>query len=330
MAKQAGQKLKLLYLIQIFEEYTDENHSLTMAQIRKKLQELMRLDKEPDRKSIYDDIDQLQDFGYDIIQESTKTDTFYKLASRDFELFELKMMVDAIASSKFLSEAKSRELIRKLEKFCSKAEKNSLNRQIVMANRVKTMNINIHYNVDALHRAIAADKQVKFRYFDYDLKKQRKYYKSGEDYVVSPWQMLYSDDNYYLVAVDEGKIKHFRVDKMDSVEMLEADRAGQDLFGKVDMQDYQRYTFNMFGGKVEYVTLRFMNRMMGAAIDRFGKDVVASKTDESHFDITVPVAISPQFFAWVFGLGNTVTIVEPQHVKEKMKEMLKKAQKFYE
>ena len=330
MAKQAGQKLKLLYLIRIFEEYTDENHSLTMAQIREKLQELMRLDKKPDRKSIYDDIDQLQDFGYDIIQEQTKTDTFYKLASRDFELFELKMMVDAIASSKFLSEAKSRELIRKLEKFCSKAEKNSLNRQIVMANRVKTMNINIHYNVDALHRAIAADKQVKFRYFDFDLKKQRKYYKNGEDYIVSPWQMLYSDDNYYLVAVDEGKIKHFRVDKMDSVEMLEVDRAGQDLFGKVDMQDYQRYTFNMFGGKVEYVTMRFMNRMMGAAIDRFGKDVVAQKADESHFDITVPVAISPQFFAWVFGLGNTVTIVEPEHVKEKMKEMLKKAQKFYE
>lgn len=330
MAKQAGQKLKLLYLIQIFEEYTDETHSLTMLEIRTKLQELMRLDSMPDRKSVYDDIDQLQDFGYDIIQEETKTQTYYKLASRDFELFELKMMVDAIASSKFLSEAKSRDLIRKLEKYCSKADKNSLNRQIVMANRVKTMNISIHYNVDELHRAIAANKQVKFRYFDYDLKKQRQYLKKGADYVVSPWQMLYSDDNYYLVAVEEGKIKHFRVDKMEDVTMQDADRMGQELFERVDMQDYHRYTFNMYGGNVELVTLQFLNRMMGAAIDRFGRDIVVSKADDYHFRITVPVAVSPQFFAWIFGLGNTVSIVEPEHVKEKMKDMLKKASERYE
>ena len=207
MAKQPGQKLKLLYLIQIFEECTDENHGITMTQIRTKLQELMRLDSMPDRKSVYDDIDQLQDFGYDIIQEQTRTETYYKLASRDFEVAELKMMVDAIASSKFLSESKSRSLIQRLEKFCSNADKSSLNRQIVMANRVKSMNTNIHYNVDALHRAIAENKQVKFRYFDFDLKKQRQYYKKGADYVVSPWQMLYSDDNYYLVAIDDGKVK---------------------------------------------------------------------------------------------------------------------------
>ncbi len=330
MAKQAGQKLKLLYLIQIFEECTDENHGITMSEIRQKLQDLMRLDNQPDRKSVYDDIDQLQDFGYDIIQEQTRTDTFYKLASRDFEIFELKMMVDAIASSKFLSEAKSRELIRKLEKFCSNAEKSSLNRQIVMANRVKSMNTKIHYNVDELHRAIAANKQVKFRYFDFDLKKQRQYLKKGADYIVSPWQMLYSDDNYYLVAVDEGKIKHFRVDKMEDVKALESDRSGQELFEKVDMQDYQRYTFNMYGGKVEHVTLQFLNRMMGAAIDRFGRDIVVTKADDWHFQITVPVAVSPQFFAWVFGLGNTVSIVGPEHVKEKMKEMLKKTSERYE
>ena len=164
MAKQPGQKLKLLYLIQIFEECTDENHGITMTEIRQKLQQLMRLDSMPDRKSVYDDIDQLQDFGYDIIEEQTRTQTYYKLASRDFEVSELKMMVDAIASSKFLSEAKSRELIRKLEKQCSNADKASLNRQIVMANRVKSMNIKVHYNVDALHRAIAENKQVKFKY----------------------------------------------------------------------------------------------------------------------------------------------------------------------
>ena len=302
MAKQPGQKLKLLYLIQIFEECTDENHGITMTEIRQKLQQLMRLDSMPDRKSVYDDIDQLQDFGYDIIEEQTKVQTYYKLASRDFEVSELKMMVDAIASSKFLSEAKSRELIHKLEKQCSNADKASLNRQIVMANRVKSMNTKVHYNVDALHRAIAENKQVKFKYFDFDQKKQRKYYKKGDDYVVSPWQMLYSDDNYYLVAVDDGKIKHFRVDKMEGMKDLDAARTGEEIFAKVDMQDYQRYTFNMYGGKVEHVTLQFTNHMMGAAIDRFGKDVVVQKADEWHFRITVPVAVSNQFFGWVLGL----------------------------
>ena len=330
MAKQPGQKLKLLYLIQIFEECTDENHGITMTQIRTKLQELMRLDSMPDRKSVYDDIDQLQDFGYDIIQEQTRTETYYKLASRDFEVAELKMMVDAIASSKFLSESKSRSLIQRLEKFCSNADKSSLNRQIVMANRVKSMNTNIHYNVDALHRAIAENKQVKFRYFDFDLKKQRQYYKKGADYVVSPWQMLYSDDNYYLVAIDDGKVKHFRVDKMDGVGVLEADRVGEEVFAKVDMQDYQRYTFNMYGGKVEHVTMQFTNHMMGAAIDRFGRDIVVQKADDWHFRITVPVAVSNQFFGWVLGLKNQVKIIGPDSVVDQWKALLDDVRKRYE
>ena len=199
-----------------------------------------------------------------------------------------------------------------------------------MANRVKSMNTKVHYNVDALHRAIAENKQVKFKYFDFDLKKQRQYYKKGADYVVSPWQMLYSDDNYYLVAVDDGKIKHFRVDKMNGVDVLEADRVGEEILSKVDMQDYQRYTFNMYGGKVEHVTLQFTNHMMGAAIDRFGRDIVPQKADDWHFRITVPVAVSNQFFGWVLGLKNQVKIIGPENVVDQWKALLDDVRKRYE
>ena len=188
----------------------------------------------------------------------------------------------------------------------------------------------VYQKENALHRAIAENKQVKFKYFDFDQKKQRQYYKKGADYVVSPWQMLYSDDNYYLIAVDDGKIKHFRVDKMDGVDVLEADRVGEEIFSKVDMQDYQRYTFNMYGGKVEHVTLQFTNHMIGAAIDRFGRDILVQKADDKHFRITVPVAVSNQFFGWVLGLKNQVKIIGPENVVDQWKALLDDVRRRYE
>ena len=330
MAKQGGQKLKLLYLIRILEDLTDENHGITMGQIREKLMSMMRLDKEPDRKSIYDDIAELQDFGYDIITEKTRTDTYYKLASRDFDLAELRMIVDAIASSKFLSESKTKTLIKKMEKYCCDADKASLNRQVLLANRVKSQNEGIHRNVDAIHGAIAANKKIAFQYFDYDLNKHRRYLKKGEKYIASPWQMIYSDENYYLLCLEGGKFKHFRVDKMEAVETMDADREGEEEFKQIDMAKYQRYTFNMFGGEVKNVTLRFTNHLMGTVMDRFGRDVLVQKADDKHFRITVPVAVSNQFFGWVLGLKNQVRIIGPDSVVEQWKALLDDVRGRYE
>ena len=181
------------------------------------------------------------------------------------------MMVDSIASSKFLSEAKTKTLIQKLETLCSSYQARALNREVTLANRVKSMNNTIHINVDQLHAAIAENTQVKFRYFDYDLNKQRRYFKKGECYVVSPWRMLYADDNYYLLAWDakEEKFKHFRVDKMDGVAQvllgnIRVAREGAEAFSKLDMSAYTKYTFSMFGGEIEHVTMIFQNRMMGS------------------------------------------------------------------
>lgn len=282
-----------------------------------------RYDITAERKSIYSDMAAFRETGFLDITTPQGKERGYSVASRTFELNELKMMIDSIVSSKFLSEAKTRELIKKMESLCSKHEAQTLHRNIVLANRVKSMNKSIYFNVDSVHQAIAANKQIQFRYFDYDTNKQRRYLKKGEYYIASPFAMIYADDNYYLLAYESGKFKHFRVDKMESVKMLELiDREGIDEFQKVDMAAYSKYTFSMFGGEIAPVTMVFQNRFMGTVMDRFGRDVVVMKEDERHFRITVPVAISQQFFAWVFGLGKGVRIVAPDSVKEKMKKAL--------
>ena len=334
MPRSEGQKLKLLYLKQIFEEYSDENHGLTMEQI---LLHLKNNGVSAERKSIYSDIFTLtEDYGMDIELEKSSKPPVYKLMSRDFELPELKMLVDSIASSKFLSEAKARMLIDKIKKLCSHYNADSLSRQVTLTNRAKNMNNSIHYNVDAVHQAIAANAQIKFRYFDYDCRKERYYFKKGECFVVSPWRMLYTDDCYYLLAYDADAaiFKHFRVDRMEKVEQAKAkgkkiDRLGAEAFAKLDMSTYTTYTFSMFGGEIEHVTMVFQNRLMNVVIDKFGRDVVVLKEDDRHFRITVPVAVSNQFFGWVFGLGNTVKIVAPESVKDAYKKLLKSIQEKY-
>lgn len=330
MAKQGGQKLKLLYLIQIFEENTDENgHYITLPQIQEKLKLMMRLDKEPDRKSLYDDIEVLRDdYGFDICDERIGAKTYYYLGSRKFRVSDLRMMVDAIASSKFLTEKKTKELITKLEDFCSPFERMTLNRQITLANRVKSSNDSIHYNVNNISNAIADNRKITFRYFSYDEKKERKFNKST--YKVSPWAMIYADDNYYLLALDGNKFKHFRVDRMMNIAFADEPREGEAEFKKKNMADYQKYTFNMYGGEVKGVTLQFQNRLMNVAIDKFGKEIIPSRVDANHFKITVPVAVSDQFFGWVVGLGKGVKIVEPADIREKMRAFLDGIAGMYE
>ncbi len=258
----------------------------------------------------------------------------YSVTKRLFELSELKMIIDAIQSSKFLSEAKTRELIKKLENLCSKHEAQTLHRQVILTNRVKSMQSSqtLLQSVDVIHRAISLNTQVSFQYFDYDIKKQKHYMKKGEKYVVSPWAMIYTDDNYYLLAYTAGKFKHFRVDRMDNTtamtvvvndtEVASLEREGAEAFAKVDMSAYSKYTFSMFEGEMKHITMVFQNRMMKTVMDRFGRDVMVMKEDNTHFRITVPIAVSQQFYGWIFGLGKSVRIIGPEEVKEGMKKAL--------
>lgn len=318
--KSKNQKRKLFMLNRILEENTDEDHGLRMSDLIKKLKEN---GIEAERKSIREDIQELQAMGIDVgtVGENAK---LYKLFSREFEVFEIKLLVDSIQRSKFLPEDKTEALVQKLMKLCSCHERHTLERQVIVANRAKNLNTRIHYNMDKIHLAIAENRQISFKYFDYDLYKKRAYRKKGENYHLSPFAMIYTDDNYYLLAFDEEKeeIRPFRVDRMEGVNVLKAYRRGHEAYSKIDMARYTNYTFSMYGGEIEHVTMQFQNRLMNAVIDRFGADVPVRKVDKSHFQITVPVAVSQQFFGWVFGLGKMVRIIGPENVRAKMQEQL--------
>ena len=325
MARGENQKLKLLYLKQFFEEKTDEDHPATMPEI---LAYLHARGVEAERKSIYTDLDALSDFGMDVRKDERGKS--YQWFDREFELPEVKLIIDSVASSKFLSEKKSDALIKKLGTLCSEHQRKELRRQVRVMGRAKSMNNSVLINVDQLHASIAANTTVRFKYFHYNVKMERVYSRKGEVYEVSPWALLYDNDNYYLYAFVDGDFRNYRVDRMTSVEQGTKERQGREQFEKKDMPAFSKSTFGMFNGQEERVEMVFHDRMMDVVIDKFGKELWLEKVDDWHFKISVPVAVSPQFFAWVFGLGNYVTITGPEHVKQQIKDMLGEVSKRYE
>ncbi len=325
MARGENQKLKLLYLKQFFEEKTDENHPAAMPEI---LAYLKSKGVDAERKSIYTDLTALADFGMDVRKDEYGKS--YKWFDRKFELPEVKLIIDSVASSKFLSEKKSETLIKKLGTLCSEHQRKELRRQVSVIGRAKSMNNSILINADSINAAIAADKKVTFKYFHYNLRIEREYSRNGEPYEVSPWTLLYDNNNYYLLAYTEGDFRIFRVDRMASVDVSDKKWEGKEAFGKMDMSAYTKATFGMYDGKQEQVKMVFHNRMLDAAIDKFGRDAWITKVDDWHFEVSAPVNISPQFFAWIFGLGNYVTITGPDNVVKQMKDMLAEVRKRYE
>ena len=316
MPKSTNQKLKLLYILKILSEQTDEEHYISTGDL---IEELTKYEIRAERKSIYDDMNQLTDFGYDIVHVKSRVNGGYYLAGRDFELAELKLLVEVVQSSKFLTQKKSRELIGKIEKLASKWDANKLQRQVYVANRIKTANESIYYIVDDIHRAIQDNDQISFQYLEWNLAKELVPRRDGRRYRVSPWALTCKDENYYLIAHDgeEDKIKHFRVDKMGKIEILSGTkREGAALFERFDIADYANKTFGMYGGREETVTLEFENRLIGVVIDRFGKDVTMRQRDAEHFTVRVKVAVSGQFFGWMTGLGAGACIVSPKEVTE--------------
>lgn len=328
MAKGPNQKLKLLYLAKLLAERTDEEHGISMAEI---LAGLASYGVAAERKSIYDDLENLRSFGMDIVANQSGRNHTYYLASRNFDLAELKMLVDCVQSAKFLTEQKSQELIKKLENLTSSHEAKQLQRQVYIAGRVKTMNKSVFYHVDAIQSAISANAQIRFRYYRWNEKKQMELRHGGAYYQVSPWCLLWDNEYYYMVAYDAGeeKIKHFRVDKMLDISQLEDQRQGQDQFAARDTAAYTKRMFGMFGGEVRKVTLELENGMAGILLDRFGQDIMMMKQDESHVRTVVEVAVSNQFLGWVMSLGAGIRIVGPEDVVENMKEQIRRMQETY-
>lgn len=328
MAKGNNQKLKIVYLMKILLEKTDETHSITMPEI---ISSLKNYGISAERKSIYSDIENLRLFGMDIIGEQRERTFYYHVGSRKFELAELKLLVDSVQSAKFITAKKSNELIKKIEGFASKYEASQLQRQVYVAERIKTMNESIYYNVDKIHTAIGANSKITFQYFQWDVHKKMVMRKEGALYEVSPWALSWDDENYYLIAFDsnEDKIKHFRVDKMLHIDVKNEQREGKEKFKEFNMAVYARKTFGMFGGEEQKVKLLCENSFAGVMIDRFGKDVFLVPTDETHFTVNVNVAVSRQFLAWVIALGEGVKIVEPESVVRQMREEVERLMRQY-
>lgn len=320
MAKSAGQKLKLLYIIKLLSEKTDENHPVSTAEI---IAYLEANGIHSERKSIYDDINKLCEFGYDIIQVHSRLGGGYYMAGREFELAELKLLVDAVQSSRFITTRKSRSLIRKLEKMAGKYDAGKLQRQVFVAGRIKTENESIYYNVDNIHRAIQENKQIYFQYLDWNLKKQLVP-RANAERMVSPWALIWREDNYYLAAYDSADkvMKHFRVDKMGKTVVLDQEREGIEQFSKVDPASYTNQTFGMYSGDEENVTLQFPNRLAGVVLDRFGRDADIRPMTDRIFRVRVKVAVSGQFFGWLAGIGREAVIVSPAAVREQYSQWL--------
>ncbi|MBO5473219.1 MAG: WYL domain-containing protein [Lachnospiraceae bacterium] len=329
MAKSANQKLKLLYLLKILTEQSDEEHCLSTQAL---IDALAGYGIKAERKSIYDDIAQLTDFGYDIALVKARTGGGYYLAGREFELAELKLLVETVQASRFLTAKKSRELISKIEKLASKAQAGQLQRQVYVANRIKTANESIYYIVDDIHRAIQRNEQISFQYLEWNLDKALVPRKGGKTYRVSPWALTCKDENYYLIAHDEEeeKIKHFRVDKLGYIKVLEGvKRQGAELFERFDIADYANKTFGMYGGREEMITLEFENRLIGVVMDRFGKEVSIRRRDREHFSVRVSVAVSGQFFGWLTGLGMGAKLAAPQEAVDEYREYLRQVAEQY-
>lgn len=327
MAKSANQKLKLLYILQLLHEKTDEIHAVTTNEI---IEYLTQYDITAERKSIYADIAALQDFGIDILKVNTRPGGYY-LASREFELAELKLLVDSVQSSKFITQKKSRTLIGKLGTLASTYEAKQLSRQVVVTNRNKAVNENIYYNVDMIYNGIGANVKIRFQYYEWTIAKEMKLRKDGAFYEVSPFILTWDDENYYLIAYDEqaDMIKHFRVDKMLKIALTKEPRTGRERFEDFDIASYSKKTFGMFAGEEETVTVNCENSMIGVVLDRFGKDISVRKVDENHFRARLNVAVSPQFFGWLGGLGTKIKIVEPKEVRKRYIEYLEDIKNLY-
>ena len=327
MPRKDSQNLKLLYMKDFFEEFTDEDHPAKANDI---IAYLEQHGVKIERKSIYPGIASLEEYGLELKDPFAQRTKGYYLRERDFEPSEVKMILDSVASSKFLSESKSLELMKKLKRLVNEHHRKELDRQVKVSGRVKTMNDSTINNLDHIHSAIAENKTLKFKYFHYNLKKEPVFTKDGKYYEVSPWVVLYDNSSYYLLAYVDNDIRTFRVDRMKHVSSGENERQGQEQFESFDLGKFTKQTFGMYSGKEEKVEMVFHNKMIDTVIDKFGKEVFLTKVDDYHFKIFANVSISPQFFAWIFGLGNYVTIKGPDSVVNEMKEMLGKVSKRYE
>ena len=329
--KSDSKKLTLVYLQQLFLEKTDDKHFVRMPEILKYLEEREVF---VDRRTIYTDLKLLDYAGFEIVGVPEKGGYKYHHPSRLFDTTELKFLVDSVAASKFLTDKKSRELISKVKTLGNSFDNAALDRSILSHKRVKTMNDKVFKNLDTIYFAISNNHQISFQYLKWTTDKKLSQWKGEKPFTTSPCAVSLSDDNYYLVGYDSRtkKLKHYRIDKMAAINLLQEEREGQEVFKTFDIVDYSKKTFGMFGGKEEKIMLEVANDLVGVFLDRFGTDIFIMPNPDNKKSCLVRVAVnvSPQFYGWLFGLGKKVKIVSPENVKKDFLSTLSQVTNIYE
>lgn len=315
MPKSDNQKLKIFYILDYLQRNSHDEKPIRTAEL------ISMLDRDHniscDRKTVYSDIAALQDYGVDIISIPGKNGGYY-IASRNFELPELKLLIDAVQSSRYLTEKKSRELIEKLCTQCNEHDANLMRRNVLVSGRVKSMNETIYYNVDAIQEAISQNKQITFRYFDWDLGCKRRY--REKEYLASPYGLCQDNENCYLLAyADRHGITSYRVDRMTDIQLSADPRIPCPALTGKALNEHANRLFQMFAGDSVNVKMRFHKELINVVVDRFGKDTMLIPDGEDHFNFTVNVAVSPMFLSWVIGFGNKAKILYPESVAEQCK-----------
>lgn len=326
MPKSYNQKLKIFYILDYLQKNSHQDHPVRAAELLTMLEQQHNIICE--RKTIYSDIAALQDYGVDIVSIPGKNGGYY-IASRNFELPELKLLIDAVQSSRFLTEKKSRELIEKLCSQCSVYDARLMRRDVLVSGRVKSMNETIYYNVDAIQDAIAENRQITFRYFDYGLDGKRHY--RNRNYQASPYGLCQDHENCYLLAHSERHgVTSYRVDRMSDIRLLDNPRTPcPELTGKA-LTEHANRLFQMYAGEQTAVKLRFHRSLINAVIDRFGREVMLIPDGEEHFVFTAEVAVSPMFLSWVIGFGQKAKILYPESVVQACQDLCQEALAQYD
>ncbi len=325
MPKSDNQKLKIFYILDYLEKNSHQDHLVRASDLIHMLSRQHNISC--DRKTVYSDIAALQEYGVDIVSIPGKNGGYY-IASRNFELPELKLLIDAVQSSRYLTEKKSRELIEKLCRECNEQDAKLMKRNVLVSGRVKSMNETIYYSVDAIQEAIAQNKQITFRYFDWDFGGKRKY--REKPYTASPYGLCQDNENCYLLALSERYgITSYRVDRMSDIELTDTPRTPcPELTGKA-LTDHANRLFQMYSGDAVAVKMRFHKSLLNVVIDRFGKDTMLIPDGQEHFNFTVPVAVSPMFLSWVIGFGSKAKILHPQSVADACRQLCLEAMSQY-
>ncbi len=323
MPKSPEQKKKLLLLRDMLYDRTDEKHPVSTDDI---IGFYKANGIKAERKSVYSDIETLRECGTDIQTVRGKKYGYY-IGSREFSTAELKLLVDAVSASGFITAAKSKSLSRKLATLAPKSERKALNRAVFVTVKAKSENEDIFRSVDRIHEALENDLRIGFNYYNPLPGGGKEFHRGGARYDISPWQLVWDDGNYYLIGYDhdKGGIRHFRVDRMASVSIeLDKRRGGAEEYAKYDISSYSGAMFGMFSGKPQTVAISFPPKKAYIILDRFGRDTPISNKGGKMI-AHVHIVPGPTFYGWILGFGGELDIIAPEDIRKSLRDICRKA-----